>query len=198
MILHHIGGNFIAYAPGTDAELINSLIMHGFVLIKGESVLTPSYPSDIAYNIARVGSFYFHNLKYTDPVIRKHLFKLDIEPVHVEQGYSKCSILPVNDNSIITTDKGIARAAGEKGLNVLLLDNERSIRLPGLDYGFIGGACGMLGPSICALNGNVKNLDCYEKFTDFLLKEKISIVSLTYNQITDIGSILPLQMHESW
>lgn len=192
MQLHHIGGKNIIYAPGTDQNLLDALTSYGFTLMTGESTLAPSYPADIAYNVARVGRWYFHNLRHTDPVIRRTLEKLGIEPVHVEQGYSKCSILPVGDESIITTDAGIARAAEKKGLKVLLADYEKSIRLPGLDHGFIGGAAGMLGCALCALNGNIQGLDCFDAFSSFLSKNNISIVELSDEQVTDIGSILPL------
>ena len=194
MLLHHIGGETIVYAPGTDPTLLDALLLNGFYLLKGESILSPAYPTDIAYNIARVGSKYFHNLKYTDPVIKKELFKQDIEPIHVEQGYSKCSILPVDANSIITTDAGIAKAAEKKGFEVLLVDCERSICLPGLNYGFIGGAGGMIGNSVCALNGSVDVLNCSKKLSSFVLKKNIIIKELSDSVVTDIGSILPLKM----
>jgi hypothetical protein len=194
MLLHHIGGETIVYAPGTDPTLIDALLSDGFSLLKGESILSPAYPADISYNIARVGSMYFHNLKYTDPVIKRQLFKRDIEPIHVEQGYSKCSVLPVDANSIITSDAGIAKAAEKKGLEVLLVDCERSICLPGLNYGFIGGAGGMIGNSVCAINGSLDALSCSDEFSAFVLKKSIIIKELSDSSVTDIGSVLPLKM----
>ncbi len=195
MQLHHIGGKTIVYAPGTDQALLDALASYDFTLIMGDSILTPSYPVDIAYNVARVGRWYFHNLRHTDPVIRATLETMGIEPVHVEQGYSKCSLLPVAKESIITTDAGIARAAEKKGFNVLLVDYERSICLPGLDHGFMGGASGMLGHSLCALNGNLRSLDCLDAFSSFLSANKIEIVELSEEQVVDIGSILPLMTY---
>jgi len=194
MLLHHLGGNLIVYAPGTDKTLLDKLTEYGFSLIKGESLLSPSYPADIAYNIARVGKWYFHNLKHTDPVAKKHLDKLGIEPVHVEQGYSKCSILPVDSHTIITTDIGIAKAADKKGIDVLFLDGERSICLPGLNYGFIGGAGGMVDKAVCALNGNIGKLDCNSILSSFASRRGIIIKSLSNSHVTDIGSMLPLMV----
>lgn len=192
MLLHHIGGKTIVYAPGTDSMLISTLTTYGFRLLKGASVLSSAYPADIAYNVARVGNRYFHNLKYTDPVIGKQLEKLGVEPVHVEQGYTKCSVFPVDENSIITSDAGIAKAAGKKGLDVLLVEGERSIRLPGLNYGFIGGAGGMLGKSVCCFNGNIEKLTCYEAVLSFLSRKKFDFKSLSNGSVIDAGSILPL------
>ncbi len=192
MVLHHLEGHRLIYAPGTDPLLLEALAVRSFELIRGESVLAPSYPADIAYNVARVGKWYFHNLKHTDPVLKKMLDQLGVEPVHVEQGYAKCSILPVDRESIVTMDAGIAKAAEKKGLEVLLMDRERSILLPGLRYGFIGGAAGMLGKSLCALNGSLCGLDCREQFPFFLASKAISILELAGGAVADVGSVLPL------
>lgn len=195
MLLHHIGGETIVYAPGTDPALLDELITYGFKLLKGESELSPAYPWDIAYNVARVGNKYLHNLKYTDPVIKKQLKGLDVEPIHVEQGYAKCAILPIDEKSIITSDAGIVRAAEKKGIEVLLVDSRESIQLPGLDYGFIGGVGGMLGKSVCVFNGSVDKLSGYEAVLTFLSRRNIHFKGLSKDCMTDIGSILPLMMN---
>jgi len=41
MMLHHIGGNVIVYAPGTDAEAVSKLEAYGFRMVTGQSALTP-------------------------------------------------------------------------------------------------------------------------------------------------------------
>lgn len=195
MQLHHIGGNHIIYAPGTGRHILDALSTRGFELIMGESPLSCSYPRDIPYNAARVGSLYFHNLKYTDRILREQLDRLGVEPVHVEQGYAKCSVLPVSENTIVTTDTGIAKAAEKKGLDVLLLENEHSIRLPGLNYGFIGGACGMISKSVCAVNGCLDKLSRGEALVSFLSYRQITVKELSEDYVTDIGSILPLSTY---
>jgi len=197
MMLHHIGGNVVVYAPGTDADAVSKLAETGFHMVKGDSLLTPEYPYDIAYNVARVGKWYFHNLKYTDRIIKEYMERAGVEPVHVAQGYSKCSVLPVDSNSIITTDAGIARAAEKKGIDVLFIESGQAIRLPGLDCGFIGGACGMISANLCAVNGRIRNIRCFEPMYSFLSKRKISITELSDESVTDIGSIIPLMLADS-
>lgn len=193
--LHHVGGCRIIYAPGTDRSVLDALSSFGFELMKGESVLLPSYPHDIPYNAARVGRWYFHNLKYTDRILREELERMGAEPVHVEQGYAKCSVLPVDLNSIVTTDAGIARTAEKKGLEVLYLENEHSIKLPGLNYGFIGGACGMISETVCAINGCLERLTCGEALKSFLSQKHIAVKELSQDYVTDIGSIIPLSTY---
>ncbi len=192
MLFHHVGGNLIVYAPGADPDAVSELAARGFQMVMGESRLKPEYPGDIAYNAARVGKWYFHNLKHTDVRIREYMDSMGIQAVHVAQGYAKCSVLPVDGNSIVTSDPGIAREARKKGLDVLLLECGDSIRLPGLDHGFIGGACGMLSSSVCAINGSLAALKGYESFLAFLSERNITAVELSKGRVTDIGSILPL------
>lgn len=193
MFLHHTGGDSIVYAPGTDGALLRALEDHGFRLIKGGTTLAPGYPADIAYNVARIGSFYFHNLRYTDPVLRNILENMGLTPVNVNQGYSKCSVSIVGENSIITSDTGIAMAAGEKGIEVLLIAAGQNILLPGLDYGFIGGSSGLLGKKNWAISGPASQLEAYPAIFEFLAKRNVSIVSLDSVQVMDIGTILPLK-----
>ncbi len=195
MLLHHIGADIIVHAPGTDKGLLDALCSYGFTVMQGEKSLTGTYPGDIAYNVARVGRYYFHNLRHTDPVIVQQLHSQGIEPVHIEQGYAKCSILPVDEGSIITTDAGIAKVAKSKGLDVLLMECGDSIRLPGLNAGFIGGSCAMISNSVCALNGAVQRLADKDRFISFLTKKQIDIKELSNDDVTDIGSILQLKVY---
>ncbi len=195
MLIHHVGKNTVIYAPDTDAQLLRRLEQYGFLLMKGEAYISPKYPSDIAYNVARVGHYYFQNLKYTDPVIKRQLEGQGVEPVNVKQGYAKCSVLVLDENSIVTSDPGIAKAAESKDLNVLFV-KERAIRLPGLNYGFIGGIGGMISKNTLAINGDIKKLDCYSELVDFISKRNIKYVCLSDEYVTDIGSIIPLNMHE--
>lgn len=192
MLLHHLGCNDMVYAPGTDGVLLDALAKLGFRLIPGLSRLSSKYPFNIAYNVARVGNLAFHNEKFTDPVLKMELDKRGVEFVDVKQGYSKCSISVVSQNAIITSDCGIERAAVKKGLDVLLLPPEEGIRLPGLDYGFIGGSTGMLDKRLWAITGDAQNLKSFYKIHDFLTAKEVKIISLSDEYIVDVGSIIPL------
>lgn len=194
MMLHHLGDEYMIYAPGVEDKILQSLTKHGLKLIRGETCLVAKYPGDIAYNVARVGNFAFHNLKYTDKVLERELKKRGVELVHVKQGYSKCSVSVVDENSIITADKGIAAAALEKGLEVLLIEPEDGILLPGLSNGFIGGSTAMLDRRTWAVAGNFSFLKAADRIRKFLEDRNIRILSLSEKDIVDIGSILPLKV----
>ncbi|NTV90069.1 MAG: hypothetical protein HGA22_06875 [Clostridiales bacterium] len=192
MLLHHLGGNRIVFAPGTDEITLDGLRSLGFGLIAGEAELKPEYPADIAYNVARIGGLYFHNLKYTDPVLKRELERQGIEPVNVSQGYSKCSVCIVDDSSIITADRGIADAASKKGLGVLLLESSQDIILPGLKYGFIGGCSGLAGESTLAFFGEAGKLEEYDRIKAFISQRGVMDISLGKGPVTDFGSLLPI------
>ncbi|HHV99760.1 MAG TPA: hypothetical protein GXX36_09345 [Clostridiaceae bacterium] len=196
ILYHHLGGNKIVYAPGTSERVNNSLENLGFQLIPGSTRLGGKYPFNIAYNVARLGNVAFHNLKFTDPVLANELISQGVELVHVNQGYAKCSISVVDENSIITSDPGIAKVAVKKGLDVLLIEPEEEIKLPGIKYGFIGGSSGLIDKKKWLLTGDILNLKSSEKIIQFLQKKCIDIVHLPGEPVVDIGSIIPLMTCE--
>lgn len=192
IMLHHLGGKYMVYAPNTHKKLLDRLTALGMELIQGQTGLSSKYPGNIAYNVARIGMLAFHNLKYTDPILRSELEKRNVELIHVNQGYAKCSISIVDAGSIITSDKGIARMAEKKGLDVLLLDEDEDILLPGLGKGLIGGATGLIDKSKWLIVGNIEHIKSAKKIIDFLEEKGIKVVSTSKEQVKDIGSILPL------
>ena len=192
MFINHIGGRLIVHAPGIGKDLETELAEAGFRLIRGDTELQPAYPRDIAYNAVRIGRFWFHNLRHTDPVLRRELEREGIEPVHVEQGYTKCSVALIDEKTIITADRGIARAAEGKGIRVLEIEPRQNILLPGLDYGFIGGSTGLVGKYRLAVNGYAPGLKSFEAINSLTLDINGEVLSLSALDVTDIGSILPL------
>lgn len=192
IMLHHISSQKMIYAPGTSPRLLKQLADFGFVLIRGETELAARYPLDIAYNVARVGALAFHHTRYTDPAVKRELFREDVELVHVKQGYAKCATAVIDHRSIITADRGIACAAEKKGLDVLLLEPQKEIRLAGLDYGFIGGSSGRIGKDQWGVTGDIARLKDYLRMTRFVEERNIQAISITKGQMEDIGSIIPL------
>lgn len=196
IMYHHLGGNKIVHAPGISEKTNAALEALGFQLIPGSTPLGRKYPFNIAYNVARVGNVAFHNLKYTDPVLARELSLRGVELVHVNQGYTKCSVSVVDGNSIITSDKGIAKAAEKKGIDVLLIEPEEEIKLPGVKYGFIGGSSGLIDEKKWLLTGDILNLKSSEKIIQFLQKRSIDVIYMPGEPVIDIGSIIPLMTFE--
>lgn len=190
MLFHDLGEGYLIYAPGADLSELDKLKKKGFTLIEGSSRLTAKYPADICYNAARVGNFVFHNFKYSDRTLLSEIEKRNLTKVQVEQGYTKCSICVVDENSIITADEGIHKAAVNNGICSLLVPPQKNIRLKGLEYGFIGGSSGKVSEDGLLIYGNAENLTEWDKIKSFTEERGVDIVSLGNGDVEDLGSIL--------
>lgn len=189
MSIHHIGNNCFVCEPTTYEYYKNLFKNENINLIKGFSVLTSTYPYDIAYNIARVSNYAFHKTAYTDKYIKDN--SLHIHFVDVSQGYSKCAVCPISKNAIITDDESIFINARKIGIDTLKIE-KGSIFLKDFDYGFFGGSTGLLSNDLLAVTGNVENIVDHAKIIDFCAKYGVKVYSLTEEKPIDIGSIIPI------
>ncbi len=190
MSLHHVGENVFVCSKALY-DYYQSVLPGNIILHCGSSTLGGNYPDDIAYNIARVGRYAIHHLKYTDPVIRSLLEKQNVTFIHVSQGYSKCSVCLVAENAIITADRGIASAASYEHIDVLLI-TPGSIELRGMEHGFIGGASGLLKKHTLLFAGNIAAHPDFGAIDAFCNRYGTQIVSLSNDNLVDIGSIIPI------
>ena len=193
IMFHHIHRNIIVYAPNTPRQIIDELIDLGFDMLEGQTILKDKYPHTIAYNIARVGKYAFHNTKYTDPVVRKLLIERGIEFIHVNQGYSKCLTCIINGNSIITSDKDIYKKAKAAAIDALLIEPDKSIILEPFDMGFLGGATGLIGRNRLAFTGDIKLHKNYKEILKFLSLKNVDMVMLNDDRLMDLGTIIPIR-----
>lgn len=159
----------------------------GFNVHVLEEDLSINYPNDVMLNAAIVGNNVFLNKKS----ICKDINFTDKNIINVKQGYTKCSICIINSNAIITDDKGIHSAATTNQMDSLLIE-KGDIVLRGLNYGFIGGCCGLLDKSTLLFNGNLKTHRNYDRIIGFLKNYKVDAMSFGRYPLTDIGGIVPL------
>jgi hypothetical protein len=138
-----------------------------------------------------VGKRLICNPRFTDIVLLEHCASEGIEIINVKQGYAKCSVCVVDENSIITADIGIANAAESVGLSVLRI-SAGYICLPGHECGFIGGCCGKLAPDIMAFCGDLSTHPDHKSIDAFLRERGVFAESLCRGQLTDIGGMIPL------
>ena len=177
--------------PESCAYYEEALSPFGFEIICGKTALGSNYPKDSAYNVGIVGKKCFLNKKVCDPLLLDILIGEGYEIIHVNQGYAKCSICPLDENSFITADKSIADAGRKAGMEVLLITNE-GILLEGYKNGFWGGCCGLGDKNSLLVNGDISTLDSKDEIKGFLNAKGIKIQNLKKGEVTDIGSILPL------
>lgn len=160
-------------------------------LTRISKMLDINYPDDVPLNAASIRNYLICNKKY---IAREIIEKAEIDNkiiIDVKQGYTKCSVCVVDNESIITDDESIYRAV-QNYLNDVLLISKGSIRLNGQNYGFIGGCTGKLAKNIMAVNGRIDSHSDCNKIIDMLSKHNIEIIELTNDYLTDIGSILPI------
>ena len=147
------------------------------------------YPKDVPLNAVLVGERLFCNPKTVADRIRISL--MDEKTVFVKQGYTKCSILPVGENALITEDGAIASLALEKGFDVLRIE-KGSVSLPGYDTGFLGGAASFAPYEkikeifFC---GDLCRHPDFEKIQAFCKKHDREAISLGKFPLLDVGTI---------
>lgn len=183
--------NNIVVAPNVYDYYNKILSKYNFNVIKGNSTISKKYPNNIQYNVAILGNYAIHNFKYTDDIILEYLDKFNIKKINVKQGYCKCSICIVDENSIITSDKGIHKEVIKYGINSLLIE-KGYIDLFDLDYGFIGGCSGLISKNTLSFFGDIKKHPDYSRILEFINNKNKKIISLSNEKLLDLGSLIPL------
>ena len=177
-------------APGTDYEAL--FRQSGICLVRGETPLGNAYPENIPYNVLKAGRLYFHNPKYTDPLVRKMLLRNGYSLCPVRQGYCGCSSVSIPLRSgkllILSSDHGIVSAVlklQNPELCAEYFTDTQKIILEGYNHGLIGGCCGFdeeLGLLVYGkADGALRELSASYGF---------SVVSVFDGPLTDIGGIL--------
>ena len=157
--------------------------------IISKNSLSNTYPGDIILNSLILENYFIHNLRHSD----EELLKSQNSKVHINisQGYTKCSILPVRDNALITSDKGIFKSLKDYDFDILLLP-PGDILLPSLNYGFIGGVGGMISNDKMAFFGDLDSYKWGAEIRKFLFKYDVLPIALRKGKLIDRGSLLTL------
>lgn len=189
IVIHPIDYNKVIVAPNVYDYYNEILPFYGVKVIKGEKKLGRNYPDNIAYNVARISRYAIHNTNFTDEKLKFYLEKEGVEFIHVKQGYSKCSLAIISEKACITSDPSIYKELIKHSVDVLMIE-AGFIELPGLNYGFIGGATGILSKKELLVSGTLIEHPSLNRINEFLRKHKIKIHYLSNNKIIDIGSII--------
>ena len=155
--------------------------------IESDSTLSSKYPSNISLNAYITDNYLVHNLKFTDKKILDYC--KNKKTINVNQGYTKCSILPLREKVIITNDTGIYNTLKNEGFDILLLPFG-DIELSGFNYGFIGGVGGMISNDSMAFFGSLDNYAFGNEVKKFLYKYDIKPIYLSNTKLIDRGSLL--------
>ena len=198
-VRHHADLSFL-YAGNKDLIIAREMAeykdrfpgYHVFVLTE---TLSAAYPGDVKLNCVMLGKYLICNIDTVSPFVLQYFKEKGRTVIPVRQGYTKCSVVPVTDNSLITDDESIYDSCKAAGLDVLLV-SKGSVKLDGFQYGFIGGASGKISKTEIAFNGDIHtHADC-GNILKFLKKYGMSAVSLKDGPLYDIGSMIPLYEEE--
>ncbi|MCE1188691.1 MAG: hypothetical protein LWX56_06065 [Ignavibacteria bacterium] len=178
--------NYLVYAPNTPEKYIQRLRKSGIQLIKGEKPVGNLYPASAYYNGVATGAVFIHHREITDTVLAKTCHEKEF--IHVNQGYTRCSVLPITDNAFITSDEGIHKQLEAAGKESLLV-NSSDIELPGMKSGFFGGCTGIFDNAIYIM-GSLSQYSCGETVRQFLAGKGRHVINLANSPLFDGGSLL--------
>ncbi len=154
-------------------------------ILPSHSILSKEYPKDVPQNAFTFKNYFIHNLKFTDKVLLDYYKNSGYEMIDIKQGYGKCSSL-VTEDFIITSDGGIYESL--RDFIPIYKIKHGEIRLQNFNYGFIGGATGVLGKKIF-FTGDFSHHSSHEEILKIIKKYNYEIEILSKDQIEDFGSI---------
>ena len=158
-------------------------------VIKGEKEVGKKYPDTVPYNAVGVGNTLIHNMLYTDLSIKNLYGKISTKSAQlaVNQGYTRCNLLALDERNFITSDMGIKRVLEANGCDVFYVDPHQ-ITLPGQDYGFFPGCCGLVDDTVVVC-GALKHLKECKELRKFIRRNNMNIIELYDGELVDVGSI---------
>ena len=145
------------------------------------------YPRDVLLNAFPMGKHLVCNTK----TVASELLALGMIPCHVNQGYTKCSALPLGEHALITSDASIIAKVKEIDINALQI-RSGDISLLGYDYGFVGG-CASFAPrggmdSVLFCGDLAKHPDG-ERIASFCNAQGFLPICLSDSPLCDVGTI---------
>ena len=159
------------------------------IICASDDSIGHKYPDTCHFNAVGVGNMLIHNLKYTDEKIKKLYENVSTKSVqlNVNQGYTRCNLLALDEHNFITSDFGIKKVLEDQGCNVFYVDPHQ-IALPGHDHGFFPGCCGLV-DDVVVVCGSLKHLKECKELKKFIRRNKMKIIELYDGELVDVGSI---------
>ncbi len=161
----------------------------GYEIVACDTKIESEYPHDVAFDALVLKSAIIARLDSLPDEVKAHAANMGIALLDTKQGYAKCSAVRVSESAVITADKNIAKAAETAGADALLISAApEKIRLDGYDYGFIGGASGVLEDTVY-FTGDISSHPDAERIAEFCKAHKKKMISLSSEPLNDVGGI---------
>lgn len=192
-VMHHADLSFLDCGDGVIfiAKEMNDyrsfLENYGYTVRVLENKLGSKYPDDVPLNCVVLDEYLICNVDTVSEAVLQYF--RDKKIINVRQGYTKCSVIPVNGSAVITDDETIAKQCMRYSIDVLKV-SKGCVVLDGFDYGFIGGTAGRISDTEIVFNGDIMTHPDSNKIVSFLNKYGITAVSLAKGKLYDIGSMI--------
>ncbi|MFC1666453.1 elongator complex protein 3 [Candidatus Omnitrophota bacterium] len=174
--------NRIIYEPSLEG-IAALLAQNGYKCLKGEGIVSAVYPEDIIYNACNIDGYIIHYKGRME----KGLKQFKCKYIAVTQGYTKCSIVPVDKKRIITSDRKI-KDTWERNEGEALLVEPGHVKLPGYKTGFIGGSSGVDDRFVFFV-GKLDSHPDGRAMRDFIRSSGKDIIELYNGPLYDVGTV---------
>ena len=191
------------YAPNAPKKIVKELKKRKIKLTEGKKEVGKRYPETVPYNAVGIGDTLIHNLKHTDSTI----LSLYENHIHVNQGYTRCNLVALNENCFITSMedykttrlqdyKEVAETQRRKDAEFRVQSSKfkvfyidpKQIKLEGHDHGFFPGCCGVWKNNLIVC-GSTKYLKEKEELDKFLKDNNFNLIELYDGELVDVGSV---------
>ena len=170
-----------------DRHFVNYLTNNGihYHILRNEQ--SESYPADAGLCACRLGTRIIHNRKVSDPELTA---LKGFEWLNVRQGYAACAVCVLNDNTIMTADAGIVKAANAHGIECFEI-LQGGFLLEGFSYGFVGGSMFRCANTVYC-TGTLSLHPDEARILRFLESKALDFCPLTEEPAFDVGGVLIL------
>lgn len=174
----------------SSCQRLATTLSKDYHVVLCDTPFSGKYPDNVKLNALLLGGRLIGRKSSLDDNMKEYCVARGYELIHVNQGYARCSCAIADENAVITADNGIYNSLVELNVDVLKIGQGR-VRLEGVDYGFIGGASGYDkdAKTLCFCGDITRHRD-YNQIRDFCDCHSTKIVSLTDDELTDVGGIL--------
>lgn len=175
-------------APNLPGKFVEELRNNNIRFIFGDRQVGEKYPETAGYNAVSSKKHLIHNSNLTDPQIRNLCKNKNKTPIQINQGYTRCNLVFLDDEHAITSDEGILRTLRSVGIETLFVPPD-GIELPGFPHGFFGGCCGFYNNRLFII-GNLEYFSAGEMVRQFSSKLDVEIVELCDTPLYDGGGVM--------
>jgi hypothetical protein len=173
-------------APNLPEKYFTILNHYKIHYRKGSLPVGQEYPETARFNSLVTEKYIIQNPACSTPEIQN--LNKDLEIIQTKQGYVRCNLIALPNETFITSDRGIEKSLKPLNLEVLFVD-PAYVQLEGFKQGFFGGACG-LNENMLFICGSTKYFKEQAIIQSFAERAGVSIIELYDGPPVDVGTML--------